>query len=127
MGEFEFDASEFQRQAKAAGVPIVAVLVPDRVQAAMVSMGKWPAGYDPYKLDEELRQMIVSKGGIYVDILPDFRAIPNPEEHYFPVDGHPDADAHAVLAKLLARELTGGAVPALKAVSQRQVASEQDR
>jgi hypothetical protein len=127
MGEFELDASEFAKQAKAAGVPIVAVLVPDRVQAAMVSMGKWPAGYDPYKLDEELRQMIVSRGGTYVDILPDFREIPNPEEHYFPVDGHPDTDAHAVLAKLLARELTSGAVPALKAISQTQTALEQGR
>jgi hypothetical protein len=81
----------------------------------MISVGEWPADYDPYKLDEEVRAIIESHGGIYIDILPDFRAVPNPERHYFPVDGHPDAAGHAMIAGMLAKELTSGAVPALKA------------
>jgi hypothetical protein len=93
----------------------------------MISMGEWPAGYDPYKLDEELRSIITSHGGIYIDILPDLRNIPNPEQHYFPVDNHPDADGDAMISGMLAKELTGGAIPARKAATLPQAAQEQSR
>jgi hypothetical protein len=73
-------AAGIEGQAKAAGVPIIVTLVPNRAQAAMISMGKWPAGYDPYKLGEEVREIVTSNGGTYIDILHDFRAIPNPEQ-----------------------------------------------
>jgi hypothetical protein len=112
---FEKEAAEFEKRSASAGVPFVAVLVPNRAQAAMVSMGEWPAGYNPYRLDAELRAMIVSHGGTYIDILPGFRGVPNPERHYFPVDGHPDANAHAIISDLIAKELTSGAIPQLKA------------
>ena len=56
-------------------MPLVAALLPQRAQAAMISRSRWPAGFDPYKLDNELRSMVVSHGGTYVDILPDFRNI----------------------------------------------------
>jgi hypothetical protein len=123
---FQACAVELEMQARAAGVPLVAVMVPDRGQAAMISMGDWPAGYDPYKLDNELRATITSHGGTYVDILPDFRTVPNPEQHYFPVDGHPDADGHAMIAGFLAKELTGGAVPALRAAGPQTASAKGD-
>ena len=110
---FRIDAEDFEKQANAAGVPFVAVLVPNRAQAAMISMGKWPEGYDPYKLDNELRAIIVSHGGTYIDMLPDFRTIPNGEQDYFPVDGHPNPEGHTIISRLLTKELTCGAVPAL--------------
>jgi hypothetical protein len=127
LAAFQTFAADFERQAKDAGVPLVAVLVPNRAQAAMISMGEWPAGYDPYKLDDELRGIIQSHGGTYIDILPDFRSIPDPERHYFPVDGHPDAGGHAMISSLLAKELTSGAVPALTAATPPQVASTKGR
>ncbi len=126
LGEFELCVGDIERQAHAAGVPLVAVLVPNRAQAAMISQGEWPAGYDPYKLDDELRTIIESHGGIYVDILPDFRAVADPEQNYFPVDGHPDAAGHALIAGLLAKELTAGAIPALKPGASQQVASAKE-
>jgi hypothetical protein len=100
-------------RAKAAGAPLAVVFMPNRAQAAMISMGEWPEGYDPYRLDNELRSIVTSHGGIYPDILPGFRKIPNPEQYYFPVDGHPNADGHAIISGLLAKVLTSGAVPAL--------------
>jgi hypothetical protein len=127
LRNFQADAADFESQAKAAGVPFVAVLVPNRAQAAMAAMDEWPAGYDPYKLDDELSTIVVSYGGTYIDILRDFRRFPNPEQHYFPVDGHPDADGHALISQLLARQLTSGVVPALKAHPQSHVALEQAR
>lgn len=120
LHQFDKDATEIEAKAAAADVPFVAVLVPNRGQAAMLSMGEWPEGYDPYKLGQEVRDIIVRHGGIYIDILPDFRTIPDPEQHYFPVDGHPDANGHAMISNLLAKELTSGAIPALKVTTHPQ-------
>ncbi|HXM65050.1 MAG TPA: SGNH/GDSL hydrolase family protein [Terriglobales bacterium] len=120
-------AEELQARAAAAGVPLVAVLVPDRAQAALISMGAWPADIDPFKLDDELRAMIVRHGGIYIDILSGFRNIPNPEHYYFPVDGHPNAEGQRIISRLLAEALTGGAIPALKVAAQSPAAKDPDR
>jgi hypothetical protein len=114
---FDEVAAEIEGRAQAAGVPLVAALVPNRAQAAMISMGEWPQVYDPFELDRRLRAIIVSHGGTYIDLPPDFRGIPNPEHDYFPVDGHPDAGGHAILSSLLARHLTDGAIPALQAAA----------
>jgi hypothetical protein len=113
---FEKDVADIADQAKAAGVPLVVVLLPNRAQAAMISMGEWPPGNDPYKLGDEIRSIVVSHGGTYVDILPGYRTVPNAEQGYFPKDGHPNAEGHATISRLIARELSGGAVPALRVV-----------
>jgi hypothetical protein len=113
LKQVDSDAATIGAQASNAGVPFAAVYVPNRAQSAMVSMGQWPTGIDPYKLDGQLRLIIESHGGKYIDLLPEFRAVPNPERFYFPVDGHPNPEGHALLTKLLAKELTSGVVPTL--------------
>ncbi len=125
--QFDGYAAEIEARANEASIPLVAVLLPQRAHAAMISMGEWPDGFDPYKMDTVLRSIIVSHGGIYLDILPDFRSIPNPEQYYFPVDGHPYASGHAIFARLIADKLTNGAIPALKTSTQPDVALEQSR
>jgi hypothetical protein len=127
LKQFDGVAADIERHAQAAGVPLVAVLVPNRAQAAMISMGEWPSQYDPYKVGNEIGTIITAHGGTYVDILPDFRTVPNPEKYYFPVDTHPTAQGHALISRLLARELTSGAVPALQAVKQSQISMERPR
>jgi hypothetical protein len=117
LRKFDGYENEIEGRTKMAGIPLVATFIPNRAQAAMISMGTWPQGYDPYILNAELRTIVESHGGIYIDILPGFRKIPNPEQYYYPVDGHPDARGHAIIADLLAKELTSGAVPALKELS----------
>jgi hypothetical protein len=125
---FDNDAANMEERAKNAGITFVAVLLPDRTQAAMVSMmGEWPKGYDPFKLDNELRSIIVRHGGSYVDVLPDFVTIPNPHWGFFPIDGHPNAEGHATITRLLANALTDGAVPALRAGTQPQAKLEQTK
>ncbi len=108
------DAATIEAQARAAGVPFVAVYLPNRVQAVMVSMGQSPTGVDPYQLDNRLRPIIESHGGTYIDMLPEFRQIPGSERFFFPVDGHLNPEGHEVVSSLLARELTSGVVPALE-------------
>jgi hypothetical protein len=113
--KFEGYAAEIIRRAKTVGVPIVVVMVPTRAQAAMISMDEWPKGFDPFTIDKELGLIVSRLGGTYIDILSDFRVTSNPEQHYYPIDGHPDADAHAIIAGFLAKKLTSGAVPELRA------------
>ncbi len=118
-------AEDFARQANSAHVSFVAVLIPNRAQAAMISRGKWPHGYDPYNLGNMLRTAIESYGGTYIDILPELRPIPNPEQHYFPVDGHLDADGHAMVSKLLVEKLVNSELLGLgPAASQSQSQSQ---
>src|ERR1700722_3405590 len=114
--KFDSYATDIEERANSAHIPFVATLVPNRAQAAMISLGEWSAGFDPYHLDRELRSEITGNGGMYLDILPEFRMLPSPEHLYYPLDGHPDAAGHAVLAGLLANAL-GGAVRELRATS----------
>jgi hypothetical protein len=116
LQEFDGYAAKIAEQARAANVSLVAVFLPNRQHAAVLSMGEWPSNIDPFSLDNELRSIIVGDGGTCIDILPAFRSIPNAEKDYFPVDGHPNEEGNAMIAGLLAKALTSGAVPALKAV-----------
>jgi hypothetical protein len=120
LENFESIAAEFARRAAAAHVPFAAAMIPNRAQAAMISKGDWPKGYDPYHLDREMCATITNHGGVYLKILSKFREIPEAERYYFPVDGHPDAEAHAIIAGLLAQELTGGAAPLMGVAPQTQ-------
>ncbi len=113
LSQFESDAALMEAQAQRAGVPFVVAFVPERAQADMISMGKWPAGYDPYALPDDVRSIIERHHGTYIDILPGFRALTNSEQYYFPVDGHPTPAGHALLSSFLAKGLTEGAVPEL--------------
>lgn len=115
LNDFDRYAAEIIGRSKAADIPIVAVLIPNRAQAAMISMGEWQHGYDPYKIDNEVRSSVARHGGDYVDIFPDFRNVPHPETRYMPVDGHPNEEGHAMFAGMIARQLTAGTVPALRA------------
>jgi hypothetical protein len=127
LKQFDTDAAEMEKRAEAAGVPFVAVLVPIRAQAAMISMGKWPANFDPYELDNQLHSIITRHGGIYLDILPDYRDIPDAARGYYPVDTHPNAEGHKTIADLLVKALTGGAVPALRVDTQPQSSLDKGR
>jgi hypothetical protein len=100
-------------QAKAASIPFVVALVPNRAEAAMISMGEWPAGYNPYKLGDDIRDVTQQHGGIYVDILPEFKTIPNPEQYYMPIDGHPTVQGYSLISEILSKDLSGGVMKSL--------------
>jgi hypothetical protein len=116
LRELDSYVAEIQRQASAAGVPVVAVYWPSATQAAVICLGGWP-GADPWSFDNELRAVFENRGVTYVDILPDYRNVPDPQSDYFPYDGHPNAKGDAAVSAMLARGLTSGAVPALRATA----------
>ena len=111
---FDDDFGFVAKQMHNAGVPVVAVLLPHRAQAVMVESGQWPAGYDPRHLNAALQPIVARDGATYIDILNDFRTIPNADRLYLPIDGHMSAQGQGVLAQLIAKELTNGSVPQLK-------------
>jgi hypothetical protein len=113
LASFAHYFSDVEAQAKSIGATVVVVVLPERAQAAMISMKEWPEDFDPYKLGSEVESIVTSRGGKYVDILSAFRSMPNPEQNFMPVDGHPTADGHAVISRLLAQALTDGEAPAL--------------
>jgi hypothetical protein len=127
LKEFDGYVAEVMAHAKAAGVPVVAVFTPTRIVAALISKGEWSPDLDPYKLDEEMRAIVESHGGIYVDILPDYRTAPNPENGFYPADGHFNPEGHAMVTEFLARELTNGSVPGLTLGARAQAEAEQKR
>lgn len=127
LQQFNGYVADVEQRTTAAGVPVAVAVVPLRAQAAIVSMGEWPAGIDPHKADNEIRSIIETHGGIYIDVLRDFRTIPNPEQYYLPIDGHLTVAGNALVARILADELTSGAVPALKVDSQARIAPEQSK
>ena len=127
LGLFDLYAAQVEERAKAAGAQFVVVLVPDRAQATIVSMGEWPAGYDPYQLGDQLRAITTRHGGVFVDILPGFHDVPHPERHYYPIDGHPDPEGSAIISRLLFKELTNGSIPALTAAGQAQPGFEKGK
>jgi len=124
---FDRDVAQITSRTRAAGVPLVATYLPSRGQATMISMNEWPTGYDPYELDHELRSIITSYGGIYLDVLPSFRNVHDLQADYYAVEGHPNARGHAIFATLLAERLTSGSVPALTVAAQPQVESKESR
>jgi hypothetical protein len=127
LQSFEAELAKITGLAKNADVKLVAIFVPNRAQAAMISKGQWPAGYDPFTLEHEIRDSVVNDGGHFIDILPDYRDIPSPERDYFPVDGHPDADGQAIILKFLVKELTNGSVPELRALTPPDIAMQPGR
>ncbi len=123
LHDFDGYAGSLIAKAGHAGIPVIAVFVPDGQLAAIVSKGEWPADCDPFKLDHELAASITSHGGTFIDILPDYQRDPNSEQAYFRFNGHPDATGHARIAKMIVRGITSGAFPPLSAVPQTQTST----
>lgn len=127
LRNFDKLAADIEKRSLAAGVPFVAFLAPTRAQAAMISLGHWPDGYDPYKLDAEMHRIIVNYGGVWIDILPAYRTLSHPELDYLPVDGHQNARAHAMIAGLLVDSFMSNGLPSLPPPSQTPVKMQQSR
>jgi lysophospholipase L1-like esterase len=84
-------------EANAAGVQVALLYVP-----AYDIFVHDPA---PNPLVESVREVATRRGALWLDAGHAFAARPAPEELYFAYDGHLNADGHAAVAELLAREL----------------------
>jgi hypothetical protein len=110
LEEFKEDAAKVEKLTKAAGVPLVVVMLPTHVQADMVASREWPAGFDPYKLDRELKAIVTSQGATYIDIMPDIGEDRTIQDGYYSLDGHANPLGNSILSAALEKELTSGIV-----------------
>lgn len=101
---FDRYISEMAKLSRDANVKLVITLVPTRAQAAMLSAGVWPEGYDPYELDHSVRSMATLHGVQFIDIFPGLTHVPDMQNNYY-LNGHPDNQGHVILARLIAAQL----------------------
>ena len=106
--QFDGYAAHIASQARAAGVPLVVIMLPTQSQAVMISAHEWPAGFSPYKSSEHVRSVVESNGGVFLDILPDFRSILDGGSYFYPVDNHLNSAGHRILTTMLAEALMRG-------------------
>ena len=106
LGYFDQYLADVASQLQARKIPLVIVLLPNRPQAVMLSKAEWPAGYDPTRLGAEIQAIARKHGVTYINILPDFHHVRDPDQYFYPVDGHMNAAGHALLAGMLAKELS---------------------
>ena len=48
---FDTYVATIEQRTRSGSVPLVVTFIPNRAQAAMISRGEWPTGYNPYKLN----------------------------------------------------------------------------
>jgi hypothetical protein len=94
-------------QARAAGVPLIVVLMPPRVQAALSAPGADRHHTDPFALGRALSSIVQAHGGHFVDMTTVISRLKDPADLFFAVNGHPNADGHAALAASVEAALVG--------------------
>lgn len=94
---------DISNRAHAAAVPLVLVYVPQRAQAILM---KNPLSatttLDPRILARHIHELAEKHDIIFVDSSENFASSPHPGDNYYPVDGHPNATGHAVIAQAIA-------------------------
>jgi hypothetical protein len=96
---------------RAAGVPLVIIAVPSRIEAALLSSSQIPPHIDPFAFGREIDRIAASHGAGYVDLMEPFSRIPDSESLYYVVDGHPTTEGHKVMAEAILKKLQDGSVP----------------
>jgi hypothetical protein len=119
FADFDVIIGSVAEKVRAAGVPLIIVPVPSRVEAALLSSPQLPPQVDPYAFGREIEAIASKHGAGYLDLMKPISDIPNAENLYYTVDGHVAADGHKVIAEELVRKLLDGSVPAFSRCAQR--------
>lgn len=93
-------------RANEAGVKLVLVTLPQRVQAAMLDTPQdVPAGYDPHTFSEELAAIAHAHGVSAIDGLALVESDHNSADFFYPVDGHLSVEGHHLVGDRLGGRL----------------------
>jgi len=113
--DFDVLMAGVSAKARAAGVPFVLAIVPQRAQAALVASHKRRPGIDPMAFNREIAAIAARHGIDDIDVTPDFARQPNPAaDYYYAVDGHINALGSHLVAQTIARRFVSD-LPAFKA------------
>ena len=93
-------------QANKAHVPVVVVFMPSRVEAALSTSRAVPAGVHPFQLGQAVARIARRHRAAFVDLTRLASGMPNVADRaYYPVDGHPNGQGHALIASGVERAL----------------------
>ena len=82
-----------------AGIPLVIVVIPQRLQILVDQFKLDPLRFEPDKPYALVKNFANDRGLPVFDLLPSFRVASMKSELYFPVDGHPNASGTRVIAE----------------------------
>ncbi len=102
---FDGMLGRFEALGRAAGVPIALVYAPQEAQSGLLSRRTLPAGVDPLAFGVDLGQLAARHGMLYHDVTQDFRAVPDTQDLYYPVDGHISGAGQIIMGRAIAREI----------------------
>jgi hypothetical protein len=98
-------------QAKAAGLPLIVVLMPLRAQAALSAEGANRHQTDPFALGKALSSIVQAHGAAFIDLTNVISTFRDPAGLFYEINGHPNAAGHAALAASVEQALVND-VPA---------------
>jgi SGNH hydrolase-like domain, acetyltransferase AlgX len=113
LRRFDTYVADIAARAKTAGVPLVVMALPRHAQVVMISAGVAPPGVNPYAFGDQIKAIVEKNGATYIDILPQFRDVPNVSSAFYPIDQHLTVSGQQLVAQVIAKGLTTGAPPAL--------------
>ncbi len=96
-------------QALVAHVPFIVAFMPSRAEAALAAGKDRPPRLDPFALGWALARIARVHDAQFVDVTQAARDVPGvANADYYPVDGHPNGQGHAMIADALEMALVGG-------------------
>jgi hypothetical protein len=90
---------EMAARTRAAGVPMLLALGPQRIQTSLLDPAVRPPGVDPFAIGHRIAAIAARHGILFQDTLDGFAAVHDPDSEFYAVDGHMDADGHATFAR----------------------------
>lgn len=105
LADLELMLGEMAEKSRGQGVPLVLLFGPQRVQAALLDGSLRPPAVDPHAISRRVGEIARRTGVVMVDVLTDMTELPQPQQLFYPVDGHMTGEGHAVLARSLVRQL----------------------
>lgn len=97
--------ADMTRRARARGVELVIIVIPQRVQAILVKRGGAVSGVDPFAFGDAIRSIGARYGIVVVDFLKALERNPDPARLFYPVDGHLTPEGQRLLGLFVARAL----------------------
>jgi len=93
-------------RSEAAGVPVMLVLGPQRIQASLLDPAVLPPNVDPFEIGRRLAAIAARHKVAFQDTLEGFAKMSDPDALFYAVDGHIDGAGHAVFAGSVLDRLT---------------------
>ncbi len=97
--------ADMTRRARARGVELVIIVIPQRVQAILVKRGGAVSGVDPFAFGDAIRSIGARYGIVVIDFLKALERNPDPARLFYPVDGHLTPEGQRLLGLFVARAL----------------------